>query len=360
MSRTRTAFVLLLLGVAQLGSAASVAEYPLPQRLTLPSGIVFTADGRGWISTFYGGILRFNLDGSFSQIGDGSRLYYTLLAGPDGAVWTARAGELLRIDPVTSVLEVINSGDYINGLTTGADGALWLLRRDSNHVHHIVRIDPSGVVLSTVSTNLGLAAGLRNLSIASDGTMWTPAGDGVVRVNATGEISTFPLSFSGYWIFSGTDSVWIVGAQSVARVGLAGDVLAQYQFPKPFVGATTDAEANLWLIEESTGSVIRISPLGVQTHYGRVPDRPADCQPGIPVPLSITPDGRVAGVKWFLEDNNYAPFGRCVADPRGTDSLFLVNPAQHAAVEVPTAGLLSLAALVILIALVGATRIPEL
>ena len=351
-SRVRLFFGLgsFLLLAGPILRASPVAQYALPQRMTIPGEIVFTDDGQGWISTWEAGIFRLDPNAGVSKVAQSSRGYRFMVLGPDRAVWTAGTFDLWRIDPVTGALALVQTGDYIDALATGPDGALWLLRRDNAHVFRISRMNAAGAPLSAAITDLPLVDGGRGGVVAGDEALWTLYGNSIIKIYPNGQTSNVPIPFTAYWIFAARDFVWIFGADqhSIAKVSLTGEVLARYRMENPFAGGTVDVDANLWLIEEHTERLARVSPSGEVTPHGSLGEPEVDpkCEYGLPVPMSTTPDGRVAFVRWYWEDNNFQPYGQCRADLRAIDSVFLIVPSQHSAHEIPALSLIAMAAAV--------------
>jgi streptogramin lyase len=190
-----------------------------------------------------------------------------LVVTNDGAVW-GHDNRLVRIDPATDQISSFPVQGLIHSFGAGDDGALWLITfRDSTR--SLVRVDLNGQVLS--STLLAEPGWFGPRLVAARGAMWGVRGTELVRLSAAGVTEAFPLPLSNaYWFVSGGDFLWLANDpmhagdhSEIVRIGPAGEVLARYPLPVRYIiGATADRAGNLWLNDEFSGRIVRMTPRG--------------------------------------------------------------------------------------------------
>jgi len=160
--------------VGQITTNGTITEFPLSPS-SFPEGIALGPDGNFWIAEGIGRIGRMTTNGTLTDFSAGistNGLPFSLVAGPDGALWftelfTNKVGRITTNGVVTEFSLPSLSAASID-LTAGPDGNIWVAEY---HTNQIARITPLGVV---TEFNLGtnIIAAVRGITVGPDGNIW--------------------------------------------------------------------------------------------------------------------------------------------------------------------------------------------
>ncbi|HYR62855.1 MAG TPA: PASTA domain-containing protein [Actinomycetota bacterium] len=190
-------------------------------------------------------------------------------------------------------------GAYLDAVTAGPDGNLWLTDADTGLPNSIVRVTPVGVAtafaLPTANGNPS------DITAGPDGNLWFTewTGNAIGRVTPDGLVKEFPIPTPGSNpsdITAGPDgNLWFT-EWSAGRIGRITKVGAVTEFPLPAAGRQPSgisggADGNLWFTEEGGGNIGRITPSGAITEF------PLPAPDSGPRGITAGADGNL----WFAE-----------------------------------------------------------
>lgn len=284
----------------------TIDEFPVPTGGSRPYTIVAGPDGALWFTESIGNkIGRINTKGIFQEfdVPTGKSGAYGIAVGADGNIWfTERfADQIGRFEffgQHITEFPIPTAFAQAWEIAPGPDGNLWFTEED---VHQIGMITTDGSVLMEVPIGTfgfptGIAPGL-------DGNMWftIEIGDMIGQITGVGQINTFPYSQNQTlpWdITPGPDgNLWFseLAGRAIGRMTTAGAVV---EFPIPgdfsgIAGVAAGWDGNIWYTENDTNHVGSIDLNG-----NVLPKYDTGLRP-----LSITagPDGNM----WFtIADGN--------------------------------------------------------
>ena len=344
---------LILSFLLALGSSAQptqIERYDLP-RTGLSTGLVFTADGTGWIVTQFGPTYRIDPGQPPVAIAEPAH-GRELIIGPDGAPWgNGSLSGVFRIDPSTNGITRFHTGMAFDSIASGSDGLLWLIARTGTYPtfqHHLVRMDVSGAIVSNVPIVSGGGEG----AVMMGDALWLIAGGGLVRFTASGEKQVFSIPVQPIFLFPAGNFIWAaVDSTHVLKIGLSGTVLLDVAVAEHVMGATVDAEGNLWTIGRQ-GLLSRVTPAGVRTTHGTVPNPATLCHFSLNY-MRFAPDGRLAILKTIVDSG--IPEDPCTMEETLGEVLLIVDLA--ATQDIPALNGAALAALAAILAAAGLAAI---
>jgi virginiamycin B lyase len=310
--------VLLCLGLsvlfvpaAQAASIGTLKEYRLPTS-TDPHDATTSSDGNVWF-TVQGAFNEetFETPGQVAQVtprGDITELDVCpscipndIVQGPDGILYVSdNGGQLRRIttsgEPLTSIPVGDVSGDPIGGLAADST-SIWFADPFNS------RIGRYNVF--TAEFTFYPAAGVDDLAVATDGTVWFTGSDAIGELDpALGVVSTTPLSGDGTAVAIAPDgTVWVTElfADLIAR--LTPNTTGTHQLVEfataanagP-LGIAAAGDGSVWFTQNLRGNIARISSDGVITEASK----PVDfSDPKRPDPIGITIGAN--GDPWYAE-----------------------------------------------------------
>jgi virginiamycin B lyase len=284
----------------------TVDEFPVPTGGSRPYTIVAGPDGALWFTESIGNkIGRITTAGKFTEfdVPTGKSGPYGIAVGADGNIWfTERfADQIGRFEffgQHITEFPIPTAFAQAWEIAPGADGNLWFTEED---VHQIGMITTDGAVLMEVPVGtFGFPTGI---APGSDGNMWftIEIGDMIGQITPFGQINAFPYSKNQTlpWdITPGPDgNLWFseLAGRAIGRITTAGSVV---EFPIPgdfsgIAGVSAGWDGNIWYTENDTNFVGSIDLNGTV-----LPKYPTGLRP-----LSITagPDGNM----WFtIADGN--------------------------------------------------------
>jgi virginiamycin B lyase len=259
--------------------STSTRHYSDP-RFKAPYGVVSGPDGALWFTDqtdsagAHGSIGRVTTSGTFSRFSDPSIEHPNdIVIGPDDALWFTNrsANEVGRValDGTISHFPYTAATTGAFGLASGPDGALWIATGGP-----VLRMTTGGVVTRTVP----VSGGAYEITTGPDGNLWTVGFNAVARIAPAGGVDPFTSSFfSGRDITSGPDgALWFTGDRHVGRVTTAG-VISLFDVPDDPGGIASGPGGALWIT-----TPFRIDSVSVS---GAVTSRAV---PSISNPSSIT------------------------------------------------------------------------
>ena len=284
----------------------TIDEFPVPTGGSRPYTIVAGPDGALWFTESIGNkIGRINTKGVFHEfnVPTGESGPYGIATGADGNIWfTERFGDQIgRFEFLGQhITEFPIPTPFAQAweIAPGADGLLYFTEED---VHQIGMINTDGQILQEVPIgSFGFPTGI---APGSDAKMWftIEIGDMIGRIDGFGQIDTFPYSQNQTlpWdITPGPDgNVWFseLAGRAIGRMTTAGTT-TEFPIPGDFSGIAGVAagwDGNIWYTENDTNHVGSIDLNGTILPKYDTGERP----------LSITagPDGNM----WFtIADGN--------------------------------------------------------
>jgi virginiamycin B lyase len=179
--------------------------------------------------------------------------------------------------------ETLSSANGAMGITSGADGNLWISERTTNH---ITKLTPALVPTSfTVPT---ASAGLYGITVGSDGNVWfaeTTAGK-IGRITPTGTIVEFTVGGGPRNVTAGPDgNIWFTdNGAKIGRITPLGVATSFTVAAGSTVDIVTASDGNLWFTGTGPNLVGRITPTGTITTWA---------QTFIPGAITATQDAKV-------------------------------------------------------------------
>ena len=270
----RVLAVLAMVAAATIASSgvANAKEFKL-DRFAVPSDIaagpddaVYAPDGslgRLWRVSAKGKVSHVQLGGTPAGV----------TTGADGALWvTDRDDRILRVTTRGDVTAypLPNDDSFPTDIVSGPDGALWFVEA---HGDRIGRITTAGAITEyPLPTSDAFAS---DIAVGPDGALWfsEALGDKVGRITPAGAITEYALpagTLPGP-IAAGRDGALYVGERdtnAIARLTTAGVVTARYALPSENANPVGLAFAGdtLWIGQHSAGTLGSMSLGGV---FGR-------------------------------------------------------------------------------------------
>jgi virginiamycin B lyase len=216
-----------------------------------------------------------------------------ITTGPDGALWFAESavGKIARITTSGTINEYdLPSGGRPITITAGPDGALWFAGTC------IGRITTGGVVTDyPVCGTYGIATG-------PDGALWfTEDSDNKVgRITTSGIVTEYVVPTANSDpsdIVAGPDgAMWFVEnfGNKIGRITMQGDI-TEFAVPRVGIGGITNGpDGALWFTSKYGNYIERITTAGVITEF------PTSSGTSDLWNITTGPDGAL----WFTEDGN--------------------------------------------------------
>jgi hypothetical protein len=219
----------------------------------------------------------------------------------------------------------------------------------------VIRLGLDGQVLSSTVVPSLPYVGI--WLVSAGGAMWTTSGSQLIRLDGSSAFQSFSLPIpDAFWLVSGGDFLWVANdgptfsdPTTILRVSTAGVPVATYLSSATTIyGATSDREGNLWLSEQFTSRIVRVTPGGESSVVvPALEDEGLSClgREG-PEPIAVFEDGRFAIGKWSY-DYNIPPPGRACAP----SFVYIVDPAHLAEVPLSPAALAAMAFVLVTVAL---------
>ena len=285
----------------------TIAEYPLPNAYSGPSGITAGPDNNVWFTEPYsnrvgkittaGTITEFSTAGGTVPIDPDD-----IVTGPDGNLWFGGVQGIGRMTTAGTLTQYRNADmqayDVIaGGIAVGPDHNLWFTNCNAynDSAFGIGKITTDGAI-AEFPTPIGINEP-HGIAAGSDGNLWFADPSGVDRITTAGTVTQFPGS--AYWITAGPDgNLWFTDTSNsaIGRITTAGTI-AEFTSGLDAGGApvkiTAGPDGNLWFTDDGANAIGRITTDGTITEYP------------IPTPQS-QPEGIVAGADgsiWFTEYN---------------------------------------------------------
>jgi virginiamycin B lyase len=299
------AVVIVALGAAPALAQFTITEFTVPTGGARPYTIVTGPDGALWFTESnankLGRILPSGLIAEF-PVPTADSGPYGIAVGADGNIWfTERfADQIARFSPTTHLLtEFPIDTPFAQPweIAPGPDGKLWFTEED---VHQVGSITTDGFVqefpIGTCCFPTGIAPGV-------DGNMWytIEISDQIGRLNSAGQTTLFPISKLQVLLWDitpGPDgNVWFseLAGRAIGRITPAGSFV---EFPIPgdfsgIAGVSAGWDGNIWYTENDTDHVGSIDVNGTVLPKYDTGSRPLSITPG--------PDGNM----WYtVADGN--------------------------------------------------------
>ncbi len=304
------AFLVPLLPAA-IASAkpAQVTEFPLESDEFRPGAITLGPDGNMWFVNWKGEgptsakeldritpsgqITGFPLRASMGEF------LNSLTTGPDGDLWlTDGTRQIRRVTPTGQVTEfTVQAPSHV--IAAGPEGDLWFTEaaNAAEDFEKISRMTPSGQVIGRFALPVPEAS-VDAIAAGPDGNMWFPDRNNIGRITPAGQLTEFPLPglAPAGGIAAGPDGkMWftkVLGVESVA-IGRAAPDGQVTEFPVPpndrpggFGSIVAGGDGRLWFTH-GLGGIWRISPRGRLTRI-ELPNTLSN-----PVYLAAGPEGAI-------------------------------------------------------------------
>ena len=231
-----------------------------------------------------------------------------ITAGADGALWFTEcsANAIGRITTSGEITQYPTPtlGSAPDLITAGPDGALWFAEYKANNIG---RITTAGAITEYHIPTPGAAP--YGITTGADGALWFTenCGNNIGRITTSGAITEYPIppnDGSGpFMIAAGSDgALWFteIGSGTIGRITTSGTVTNDYPAPGGFITAGPDNA--LWFTTwTGQSSIGRITTSGAVTYF-LVPD-PATFRG-----ITTGPDGAL----WFVgaDISNRGDIGR--------------------------------------------------
>jgi virginiamycin B lyase len=223
--------------------------------------------------------------------------------GPDGNLWTSISGALVAISTAgTQQTTVPIAGGELYDLTTGPDGALWVV--DQN-IGGVDRVTTSGLVAAYPFQDFP-----SGITTASDGTMWVADNDGYIwNLTVGGQYIVAPITPSDepQHIVQGSDgALWFTEIGYIGRYNPSDFAFTEMSVP------AGDTANNLAV---GPDGAIWFTASGSSPLIGRIPmngDGPFTITP-FNLPAGALPMGIVGGVDdavWYTNIHGRGKIGR--------------------------------------------------
>ena len=254
--------------IGRISSAGEIKEFPLPGGCLVlvagPDKNIWFGDGD--LGNGYN-VGRFvPSTGDVAQFPAGEYSVDFMTVGPDGNVWFTDTNydELGKVTPsgVVTIYSVRNSPA---GILTAPDGHLWYAGQGV-----VVRMDAQGEYTEFPVPTINSQGSVSALTIGGDGRFWYTYNDfnhraKVGAMTTTGAAVEYVVSDLAVWpssITKGSDgNVWFTDNQGIARITPSGQVT---EFSLPSLSSTADAitlgpDGNLWFVDGGTNTIGRMT-----------------------------------------------------------------------------------------------------
>ena len=238
----------MVLVVAQMASAITFNEFPVPTANSTPLRISLGLDGNLWFTEFNGNkIGRITTGGVITEFAvptfDSEPV--VIANGPDGNLWfTEQNGNKIgRISPAGVILNefpIPTTDSQPNGMANGPDGNLWFCEENGNSIG---KITTAGVVTEFL---IPLANSLpRAIRPGPDGNLWFTVhgtnGNKIAKITTNGAITEFsiptPSSNPGNIVIGPDGNLWFT-EQNGNKIGQA--IINTGVMPVPSVDQVVD------------------------------------------------------------------------------------------------------------------------
>jgi virginiamycin B lyase len=293
-----------VLAAAPLRAQVTIDQFPVPTGGSRPYTIVAGPDGALWFTESIGNkIGRITTGGSFKEypVPTADSGPYGIATGPDGNIWfTERFGDqIARFKIAGQGITEFPIAPFAQAwdIAPGADGNLWFTEED---IHQVGKISTNGDVAEFPIGTFGFPT---HIAPGVDGNTWftIEIGDMIGRIDTFGQITTFQYSQDQTlpWdITPGPDgNVWFseLAGRAIGRITPAGAV-TQFPIPGDFsgiAGVSAGWDGKIWYTENDTNHVGSIDVNGAILPKYDTGLRPLAITPG--------PDGNM----WFtIADGN--------------------------------------------------------
>jgi virginiamycin B lyase len=309
--------VFLVVGTLAAAGARgqTITEYPIPTANSNPYTIVTGPDGALWFSEAQGNkVGRITTAGAMTEfpIPGANNQPLTAAAGPDGAIWGTlyganAIGRMTTAGVATNAFPVPTPNSTPWGLVAGTDGNLYFTESAGNKV---ARMTTSGVVSEMgISTPNSFP---HAIIFGPDGALWFAESQGnkIGRVTLTGAMTEYPTptanSQPSFLALGSDGAIWFpeYKAARIGRITMAG-VITEFPIPTanalPY-GIAAGPDGALWITVMALGGdrILRMTTAGVVTNEILLPT-----PNGGPFGITAGPDGAM----WFVE-NGAGKIGR--------------------------------------------------
>lgn len=284
----RKLIVVLTICAGVLVSAGSASAAVVDGIFDLPSQanrLALGPDGNIWVGlqTDSPDVARVSPDGTVTPFtATDLTAPVGITAGPDGNMWATQTNHIVKFSPANpagatkSFIAQIGSA---KGITVGQDGNLWT-GSDAN----IIRIPPAtpGSPVIIPSGVAGFSA--REITKASDGTLWVANGDGnsagilpispdgtpgtIVTASTTGQVNGVAAGPNGQVAYTQPNA-------DPQRMGLinGGALAAPFLFPAPADpnGIVLGQDGEYWVAQSNPSVIGRYSTTGAYTKFADMP-----------------------------------------------------------------------------------------
>jgi streptogramin lyase len=295
-----------VLAAAPLRAQVTIDEFPVPTGGSRPYTIVAGPDGALWFTESIGNkIGRITTAGSIKeyQVPTADSGPYGIATGSDGNIWfTERFGDqIARFKIAGQQISEFPIAPFAQAwdIAPGADGSLWFVEED---IHQVGKITTSGAV---AEFPIGTCCFPTHIAPGVDGNVWytIEISDQIGRVDPFGNTTLFPVSDEFeqvlLWdITPGPDgNLWFseLAGRAIGRITTAGAV-TEHTIPGDFsgiAGVGAGWDGNIWYTENDTNLVGSIDINGTVLPKYDTGLRPLSITPG--------PDGNM----WFtIADGN--------------------------------------------------------
>lgn len=281
--------------VGRLTPAGVFTHIALPGGFRSPRSLVAGADGNVWmIVTFApsaGGmptdyLAKMTPGGNFTTYTDfpansPTAVYTNIANGPDGNIWftawtntATMGGRLGSVTPggvfTSFVVQAAGVTPAPGFVASGADGNLWVTMSAKN----ISVFSTAGALLNSYALPAGTS--ITGIGLGPDGRIWLPGESGVLAVDRTGTMTSYPLPCSGL-SGGGTGNCTMYGSNpvggpdgnvyfgfdgSIARFtpGGASKLLPMPSWHSSVGSLAVGSDGNLWFADYFANTVGKIAP----------------------------------------------------------------------------------------------------
>jgi len=303
---------ILALPVAHAAKLGTLKHYKLPTS-TDPHQATTASDGNVWFTvqgafneeTFQtpGQVARVTPRGDITEFDVcDSCITNDIVEGPDGILYISdNDGHLRRITTSGDLLSSVPVGGEVFGDPLGGVAAdstsIWFADPFNSRIGRYT--------ISTGEFTFYPAAGVDDLAVAADGTVWFTGSNEIGELDpALGVVSTTPLSGEGRGIaIAPNGTVWAteIFADLIARLTPSASAPHQLaEFPTAEnaapLGIAAADDNNVWFTQNLRGNIARITQDGVVTEASRAVDF---ADPKRPDPIGITIGAN--GDPWYAE-----------------------------------------------------------
>jgi streptogramin lyase len=305
--------------------AVTIAEFPIPTRSSLPSGIAAGSDGALWFTECASAANKIGRIPTGATPGSGAQITefpvpaphsgpVGITAGPDGALWfgetqTGLVGTIPTSATPGSGAQIQEFPSFSNGplgIATGADGNLWYGDTFGNDVESMT---PAGLVVSSFLTTNFLT---NFVAGGPDGAMWFTecAPTGTIGRIASAQLSEAPVPTTlgttpaPFGIAAGPDgNMWFTdpGTNAIGKAIVTGSgigAIEEIAIPgggEP-IAITAGPDGAMWFTLAGATSLIGRIPTNA-TSSADIAEYSTPTANADPVAITQGPDGML----WFVE-----------------------------------------------------------